>query len=83
MIINVKTSGGSYNITLKRNALNEVNNILNIKGKALIVTDSGVPGIYVETVKKQLENSIVYTFPQGERSKNFETYSALSFLKSS
>jgi 3-dehydroquinate synthase len=77
MIINVKTSGGSYNITLKRNALNEVNNILNIKGKALIVTDSGVPGIYVETVKKQLENSIVYTFPQGERSKNFETYSAL------
>lgn len=77
MIINVKTSGGSYNITLKRNALNEVNKILDIKGKALIVTDSGVPGIYVEIVKNQIENSIVYTFPQGEKSKNFETYSAL------
>ncbi len=77
MIINVKTSGGSYNITLKRNALNEVNKILNIKGKALIVTDSGVPRVYVETVANQIENSIIYTFPQGEKSKNFETYSAL------
>ncbi len=77
MIINVKTSGGSYNITLKRNALNEVNKILNIKGKALIVTDSGVPRVYVETVANQIENSVIYTFPQGEKSKNFETYSAL------
>ena len=77
MIINVKTSGGSYNITLKRNALNEVNSILNIKGKALIVTDSGVPRIYIDKVKQQIENSIVYTFPQGEKSKNFETYSSL------
>ncbi len=77
MIINVKTSGGSYNITLKRDALNEVNKILNIKGKALIVTDSGVPRAYVETLANQIENSIIYTFPQGEKSKNFETYSAL------
>ena len=50
MIINVKTSGGSYNITLKRNALNEVNKILNIKGKALILTDRGVPRAYIETI---------------------------------
>ena len=77
MNINVKASGGSYNITLKRNALNEVGSILNIKGKALIVTDSGVPAIYVEKVKEQLENSVVYTFPQGEKSKNFETYSSI------
>ncbi|MBQ6935488.1 MAG: 3-dehydroquinate synthase [Clostridia bacterium] len=77
MVINVKTSGGSYDITLKRNALNEVNKILNIKGKALIVTDSGVPRVYVETVSKQIENSVIYIFPQGEKSKNFETYSEL------
>ena len=77
MIINVKTSSGSYDITLKRNALNEVKNILNIKGKALIVTDSGVPEKYSKTVAGSFENSVVYTFPQGEQSKNFETYSAL------
>ncbi|MBE6749095.1 MAG: 3-dehydroquinate synthase [Ruminococcaceae bacterium] len=77
MIINVKTSSGNYDITLKRNALNEVNSILNIKGKALIVTDSGVPEIYAKTVAGQIENSVIYTFPQGEQSKNFEVYSAL------
>jgi len=77
MIINVKTESGSYDITLKRNALKEVETILNIKGKALIVTDSGVPEDYVKTVASQIENSVIYTFPQGEQSKNFETYSAL------
>lgn len=77
MIINVKTESGSYDITLKRNSINEIKNILNIKGKALIVTDSGVPEIYAKTVASQIENSVIYTFPQGEQSKNFETYSAL------
>lgn len=77
MVINVKTQSGSYDITLKRNALNEVNSILNIKGKALIVTDSGVPVEYVRNVASQIKNSVIYTFPQGEKSKNFETYSSL------
>ena len=77
MVINVKTQSGSYDITLKRNALNEVNNIFNIKGKALIVTDSGVPLEYVRNVAGQIKNSVIYTFPQGEKSKNFETYSSL------
>ena len=77
MIINVKTESSSYDITLKRNAINEVNNILNIKGKALIVTDSGVPEEYSKIVASQIKDSVIYTFPQGEQSKNFETYSAL------
>ena len=77
MIITVKAESGSYNITLKRNALEEVKTILNIKGKALIVTDSGVPEVYAKTVASQIENSVIYTFEQGEKSKNFETYSAL------
>jgi 3-dehydroquinate synthetase len=77
MIINVKTESSSYDITLKRNAINEVNNILDIKGKALIVTDSGVPEEYSKIVASQIKDSVIYTFPQGEQSKNFETYSAL------
>ena len=77
MIINVKTESSSYDITLKRNAINEVNNIFDIKGKALIVTDSGVPEEYSKIVASQIKDSVIYTFPQGEQSKNFETYSAL------
>ena len=55
MIINVKTESSSYDITLKRNAINEVNNILDIKGKALIVTDSGVPEEYSKIVSSQIK----------------------------
>ena len=74
MVINVKTTSGSYNITLKRNALKEVKDIIAVKGRALIVTDSGVPEEYVNTLSEQLERSVVFTFPQGEKSKNFDTY---------
>ena len=59
MIINVKTASGSYDITLKRNAINEVGNILDVKGKALIVTDSGVPEEYSKIVSSQIKNSVI------------------------
>ena len=75
MIINVKTSSGSYDITLKRNAINEIKDILNVKGKALIITDTGVPEAYSKAVASQIENSVIFAFAQGEKSKNFETYS--------
>lgn len=80
MNINVKTSGGAYTVTIERNALNKVNSIIKVNGKALIVTDSGVPSEYVNTLKNQINNSFVFTFPQGEKSKNFDTYT--SILKS-
>ena len=69
MIINVKTESSSYDITLKRNAINEVNNILDIKGKALIVTDSGVPEEYSKIVAEQFDKSIIKTIPHGEKNK--------------
>ncbi len=77
MNINVTHESGSYNITLKRGAINCVKDIINISGKVLVVTDSGVPSVYSKTVADQFENSIIFSFPEGESSKNFSTYSAI------
>lgn len=77
MELTVKTSMGSYNIILKRGALEELNKYCNIKKRALIVTDSGVPSEYSKKVSEQFEKSIIKVIPQGEKSKSFETYREL------
>lgn len=77
MIITVKTSTGSYDIVLERGALNRISELCDVKKRALIVTDDGVPEEYSKIVSEQFDNSIIKTIPQGEKSKNFDTYKEL------
>ncbi len=76
MIIPLNLGEKSYDIILERGALKKVKELLGIAAdrKVLIVTDSGVPTEYVSTVSASFENCSVFTFPQGEASKNFDTY---------
>lgn len=74
MIINVKTQLGSYDINLGRGIINSLKDYCDNSVKALIVTDSGVPEMYSEIVAEQFPNSIVKVIPQGEQSKNFDTF---------
>ncbi len=74
MILNTKTSSGNYDIVIKRGVLSSLNKYLNLDRKVLIVTDDGVPEIYAKTVAKQCTAPFIFTFSQGEESKNFDTY---------
>lgn len=77
MIIPVNLNEQGYDIVLQRGALQNVSSYLNLNRKALIVTDSGVPTKYLETLKNQIQDCVVYTFPQGEQSKNIDTYTSI------
>lgn len=77
MIIPINLGADSYDILLERGALKKVGELFSVKGKVLVVTDSGVPKQYSETVASQFKESYIYTFPQGEQSKNFDTYKAI------
>ncbi len=77
MKLTVKTSMGDYNIEIKRGSINSLSEYCNTDKKALIVTDSGVPCEYAETVAKQFKNNVIKVIPQGEKSKSFDTYKAL------
>ena len=77
MIIPVKTSVGTYDIVLERGALNSVEKYLNLNRKVLVVTDSGVPAQYAKTVSECAKEAFVVTIPQGETSKQIETYQML------
>lgn len=73
MILSVSLPGHSYDIVIEKGSLKKAGELLNIKGKALVVTDSGVPKSYAKTLLSQLENAVLFTFPQGEENKNVNT----------
>ena len=75
MTITVKTGVGSYNIRLKRGALEKAGEIFNLNRRVLIVTDTGVPSEYAQTVAAQCKTPIIKTIPEGEKSKRIDTYS--------
>lgn len=78
MIIPVETPGGNYNIIIERGSLEKISDFIPCENRrALIVTDSGVPEEYAKTVKAALKNAEVFVFPQGEESKNFDTYKSV------
>ena len=77
MILTTKTSSGQYDIVINRGVLNNLKEYLNLNRKVLVVTDSGVPEVYAKTVAAQCGDGYIFTFLQGEESKNFETYQAI------
>lgn len=77
MILPVKHSQGEYNIIIERGALNRVGEYLNLNRRVLIVTDSGVPEQYAKTVAAASKAPTIVTFPEGEASKNIDTFKML------
>lgn len=77
MKLSVKTSMGTYNIIIERGSINRLSDYCDTEKKALIITDSGVPFQFAETVSKQFKNNVIKVIPQGEKSKSFDTYKDL------
>ena len=64
-----------YDINIGRGLLSRAEEFLNLQRRVLIVTDSGVPKEYAETVKNLSSEAVIFTVPEGEGSKSIETYS--------
>ena len=77
MILNVtsKVNDINYPIIIEDGALNKVDEYLELNNKkVLIITDSGVPKKYVDTLKSKIDNPYVYVIKEGEESKCFDNY---------
>lgn len=77
MMIPVKTSQGDYDIVLQRGTLQQVGQLLNLNRRVLVVTDDGVPARYAQTVADAARQAVIVTIPQGERSKQIDTWQTL------
>lgn len=81
MILPINMGAQSYGIVVERGALEKIGSLLNLNRKVLVLTDSGVPTEYSKAVLSQCGDGYIYTIPQGEKSKNIDTYrGVLSFM---
>ena len=77
MNIHLNLRENSYDIIIERGVLDKAGNHLNLDRRVLVVTDSGVPEIYAQTVAKQCKSPVICTVESGESSKSIETFGKL------
>ena len=77
MNIHLDLKDNSYDIIVEKGILEKAGEHLNLKRRVLVVTDSGVPAIYAQTLAKHCKSPIICTVESGEASKSIETFTKL------
>ena len=77
MTIHMNLKQNSYDILVERGILKKAEQFLNLNRRVLVVTDTGVPPVYAETLAAQCKESVICTVEQGEASKSLETFGKL------
>ena len=77
MVISVSMGTQSYPIILDSGVLSHAGEHLALARRVLVVTDSGVPEEYAETVAGACRQARICTVPAGESSKNMGSYQQL------
>lgn len=77
MVISVSLGAQSYPIILDSGVLTHAGEHLALARRVLVVTDSGVPEEYAETVAGACRQARICTVPAGESSKNMGSYQQL------
>ena len=75
MKLTMQLKSRSYDIILKAGCLANLHQFTKVANrKVFVLTDSGVPAEYAQTVAAQCPDSTVYTIPRGEGSKCLKVY---------
>lgn len=77
MNIHLNLKENSYDIIVERGILAKAGEYLCLNRRVLVVTDSGVPEVYAQTLAKQCKEPVICTVETGEASKSIETFSKL------
>ena len=77
MNIRLDLKENSYDIVVEKGVLEKAREYLDLDRRVLVVTDSGVPEIYAQTLADQCKMPVVRTVESGEASKSIETFSEL------
>ena len=77
MTINMNLGNNSYDIVVERGILNKAKELLDLNRRVLVVTDSGVPQEYAQTLANQCKDSVICVVEQGEESKSLDVFEKL------
>jgi len=72
MIIRMDLNENSYDILVERGALGNAGKLMKLDRRVLVVTDTGVPAAYAQTLARQCKEPVIVTAPMGEGSKSME-----------
>lgn len=72
-VLTVSVKDGSYPVVIARGALERADRYFDLNRRVFILTDSGVPKEYAQTIEKLCASSVIYTVEEGEGSKSFAT----------
>lgn len=74
MKLNIHLSHSNYDILIEAGCIQNVSRYVNLKRNIFIITDSGVPKTYLDTLIQQCENAHYIILDQGEDTKSFKVY---------
>ena len=77
MTIHMNLGQDSYDILVERGLLEQAGQYLNLNRRVLVVTDTGVPPAYAQTLAEQCKESVICTVEMGEGSKSLAVFSQL------
>ncbi len=77
MTVHMNLNNNSYDILVERGIINKASQHLNLDRRVLIVTDTGVPKEYANTILKQCKYGIICTVNMGEESKSLTVFEKL------
>ncbi|MBO7740726.1 MAG: 3-dehydroquinate synthase, partial [Clostridia bacterium] len=77
MTLTVTLPHTHYDIVVERGSLKRAATYLNLQRRVLIVTDSGVPKEYAQTIASLSKEPIIVTVNEGEESKSLASYETL------
>lgn len=80
MVIHLELGKDSYDILLKRGALDSAGEHFDLDRKVLVVTDDGVPQEYAAKVTAACREPFLIVLKQGEQTKNFDNFRKLMSL---
>ena len=77
MKIQMNLGPKSYDILVERGLLQKAGQHLNLNRRVLVVTDTGVPEAYAQTIAGQCKESVICTVEMGENSKSLSVFGHL------
>ena len=77
MKIHMNLQQESYDIVVERGSIQQAAQHLDLDRRVLVVTDTGVPAVYAQTVAAQAKDAVICTVETGEASKSLEVFGRL------
>ena len=74
MRIDIRTKQRDYPIYVERGVLGRASELIDNRGRVFIVSETGIPREYKDSLRMQFPDAGLYEFSQGEQSKNLKVY---------